>query len=737
MKEIVTATDMAAIVKKSSSFLRMQESQTDELTSGDSCIPNSSVIPANAGICCGLHYFRQIRGFFHEIPEFRFASSGMTLFFILFIAFQSSGQRIEIDRLERDFEGTFRDREAYELSQKFIQIDSTYYTGHYFEGLYRYFRASDELGYQNAISPLRKGIELMEKDFSRQLKRTTDIRVYINIYRMQQKYCAMIGLLEKCYQYTGKPDMAIKVLRRLAKKNLVFTFGVDPYATLSWIYHRNRTYSPEKYPFLKGTIEENVRLASKFADSINIVDRRNYRYVKQWFPEFVNNASGNYFHYKDMIYSYLLNVDSAEYCAKNLTQLDYLSKNNYGNLQFIQAKFEKAADFYNQARVQDGYQQKSTKEFDYMESVINIFSNELDQAKGLIDNSLSVLGPTPGFGWNNIAMTRAHYYAGDLEASKKYRDKAANFKELHINSTWGKIQYDRNTLLFQYLYHKQKINDLQFRDKYYWLNPGTLFEMASHYFKQENAHLLLTSELSANPERFLVLYNIFSSENTIFFDEIWEVIKTFNPDYFIELFKEKKDQDLRPGILKYYNYYIARFYLEDGNEEEAIKHFQLVLEDETLEPNYEKLLIARVFEGLSIAFGEMNKEEESDSFLMKFYTTYPQLMPFSPLEMKFELQLPDGQLTEEQQLIVNQLKGSNIEWVKGNSVGEWPIVRIGFIQEPFESSDKTYYLVSANYQVEYEGEIKIEGELDAEDYVKPGQALAHRLFGIELSLDIY
>ena len=169
--------------------------------------------------------------------------------------------------------------------------------------------------------------------------------------------------------------------------------------------------------------------------------------------------------------------------------MDYLSKNNYGNLQFIQAKFEEAEDYYNQARDQDGYQVKSTKEFDYMESVIRVFKNEPEAAQSLVNSSLSILGTTPGFGWNNIAMTRALYYSGDLEALKKYRDKAANFKELHINSTWGKIQYDRNTLLFQYLYHQQKMNEIRFQDKYYWLSISNLAELASHYFKKENAPL--------------------------------------------------------------------------------------------------------------------------------------------------------------------------------------------------------------------------------------------------------
>ncbi len=77
------------------------------------------------------------------------------LFSFLFLGFFSGhGQRIEIDRLERDFKGSFSSRKAYELSQKMIQLDSTYYVGHFFEANYRYDRASDKRGYESAIKSL-------------------------------------------------------------------------------------------------------------------------------------------------------------------------------------------------------------------------------------------------------------------------------------------------------------------------------------------------------------------------------------------------------------------------------------------------------------------------------------------------------------------------------------------------------------------------------------------------------
>ncbi|HHP7240803.1 MAG TPA: hypothetical protein ACFCUD_03980 [Cyclobacteriaceae bacterium] len=641
------------------------------------------------------------------------------LFFLS--AIYSWGQRIEIDRLERDFRGSFKDREAYELSQKFLQIDSTYYTGHYFEGLYRYFRASDKLGYQQAIKPIKKSIYYLEKDFYRQLRRSTNLSVYINTYQYQRKYAVLIDLLEKCYQYTAQPEKAIETVRKLIKKDFVFNFGVQPYATLSWIYHRNRTYSPEKYPFLKSTIMDNVLTASKYADSILITNRKNKRYVSQWFSNYADGPEGSYYHFKDIIYSYLLKVDSAEYCASQLERLNRLSKNNYGNLQFIQANYKKAERYYDMARNEDGYRYKSTKEFDYMQSVIKIFSNELEEARNIVANSIDLLGPTPGFGWNNIAMARANYYSGDLEATREYASKASEFKEVHINSTWGKLQYDRNTLLFEYLYHKQKINEIKFLNTGYWYDLSDLKDLVYHYFKKENAHLILTSDLSANPERFLVLYNIFSSENTLFFDEIWEVIKNFNADYFIDLFTEKRAKDRRPGIIKYYDYYIAKFHLEDGNYDLAVSSFQNILEDPTLEPEYEKLLLGRVYEGLAIAFERLDMSEESNNFKLKFYETYPQIVPFSSLNMDFNLVIENKSLSDGQEKIVDKIKNSAVNWSSSLN-NDWPTLYLQFVN----GTDEINYTVEANAQKKFEGKLVFE-ENDSRF-----KQLLYKAFGITL-----
>lgn len=631
-------------------------------------------------------------------------------------------QRIEIDRLEREFRGSYSGRKAYELSQKMIQLDSTYYVGHFFEANYRYERASDKRGFEAAIKSLEKAVELLEKDFPRKLRRTTEIRAYIDSYQFQRKYAFLIYFLAKSYEYVDKPGQAIKVVRRLQKRDFVFNFGISPYSHISWIYLRNRMYSPEKYDFLKPTIEENLEMASKFADSIKTSDKHNQWFLNTYWPDFANDALLSYYHYKNIIYSHQIKIDSAEYFSEQLRRYDRLSHNNYGNLQFIQAKFIEAEESYETARKNDDYIQKDIKEFDYMQSAIKIFQNDLPSAKSIVENSIKNLGNAPGFGWNNIALSRAYYYSGDLKKSKEFRDKAANFKEIHVGSTWGEVAYNRNTLLFKYLFHKKSISDITFRDKSYWYKPKKLYEISKHHFKQENAHLLLTSELSADPERFIGYYNLFASENNIFFDEIWELIKYFNSDYFIKIFKDKLQEDEREGVHKYFNYFIAKFHLEDGNYDQAIKEFESILEDDYLDDTNEKLLIARIHEGLSKAYAETDNTISANDNLMAFYMNFPQLLPFSDLKMKLNLKVLNNTLTSQQEAIVEELKDCNIEWVENDA--NWPTLYINFAK-----NEKNHVV---DYQVKVANDIKFEGHLNLKDVTHPGQLIAFRAFEIEL-----
>ncbi|MBL7936116.1 MAG: hypothetical protein JNM51_09960, partial [Bacteroidia bacterium] len=74
--------------------------------------------------------------------------------------YEINAKRIGVDPESKD---------ALPRSREFIRLDSTYYVGYMYEGIYKYERSSDYLGYQQAIAPLRKALDLLEKDYNEKL----------------------------------------------------------------------------------------------------------------------------------------------------------------------------------------------------------------------------------------------------------------------------------------------------------------------------------------------------------------------------------------------------------------------------------------------------------------------------------------------------------------------------------------------------------------------------------------
>src|SRR6476661_3054330 len=75
---------------------------------------------------------------------------------------QSNAARYEIDT--KRIGVNFYDKDALPRSREFIRLDSTYYVGWYYEGMYKYDRAADYPGYKNCIEPLKKSLLLFERN---------------------------------------------------------------------------------------------------------------------------------------------------------------------------------------------------------------------------------------------------------------------------------------------------------------------------------------------------------------------------------------------------------------------------------------------------------------------------------------------------------------------------------------------------------------------------------------------
>ena len=81
---------------------------------------------------------------------------------------QYNAARYEIDAKRLGV--NFSDKDALPRSREFIRLDSTYYVGWLYEGMFKYDRAADYLGYKNCIAPLRKAFFLFEKDYRNNFK---------------------------------------------------------------------------------------------------------------------------------------------------------------------------------------------------------------------------------------------------------------------------------------------------------------------------------------------------------------------------------------------------------------------------------------------------------------------------------------------------------------------------------------------------------------------------------------
>src|SRR5919205_2879657 len=107
----------------------------------------------------------------------------------------------------------FSDKDALPRSREFLRIDSTYYVGWMYEGMYKYNRSADYLGYKNAIAPLRKALNLLEKDYDPVLRNIySSIPYFSQHVQRYQDMIVIANALNKCYDNIEMPDSVMAVL---------------------------------------------------------------------------------------------------------------------------------------------------------------------------------------------------------------------------------------------------------------------------------------------------------------------------------------------------------------------------------------------------------------------------------------------------------------------------------------------------------------------------------------------
>lgn len=608
--------------------------------------------------------------------------------------------------------------DALPRSREFKRIDSTYYVGWMYEGVYKYQHAADYLGFKNASGPLETALRLMEKDFKKELRtRTSDLATYYPVYFYHYEYTRIAFYLMMCYNNMEEPMKTWSLLQRVKKWNFQSDyFNMDVYNHMAWTIHRHRYYTSEKYPFLKNSIEENERLANKYLDSqlrrVSINKRLNRTIFR---PGYETQEKLSVYHYKSILYSYWLKVDSAAYYYNKMKNSNIFPHNNYATFRSICGDFREAESEYEEAQEQDAGD-KRLKEWAYYTNTIDIYKGAPANGIELMKNMIKTYGSTPGFGWYNIALARSQYYNGDITQSERYVEKAAEFKELHIGTTLSQSHYDFSTQMLKLLNVNARLEQQKFENKNWWYNPRVLGRMAKMLGDKYSQQFLIINQFAQNPERDRVIYKLFSTESTVSWDEVWQLISDFSTQYFITRFEKEVQTDERRYIRKYFKYFIARLKIKMDDYDEARILLNEILNDPDIDVEYEKLFLARVYEAQAMCAKERDDKAAYADWMNRMYAVYPQLIPFSGLQMNMNLQVT-GNAPE----VIKRLKDFNINWTSNVAA---PTAYISFT-EGKEQKQITYWVNDADGNI-----IVSQQRFGYDNTERAGLQLAYRLFDV-------
>jgi hypothetical protein len=105
---------------------------------------------------------------------------------------QNAAARYEIDAKRMGVSPTEKD--ALPRGKEFVRLDSTYYVGWMFQGMYLHDRSADVSGLQKALPILRKSFYLIEKDYGGLLA-----TIYNDPYTYTVNNFALCRLFEHCW----------------------------------------------------------------------------------------------------------------------------------------------------------------------------------------------------------------------------------------------------------------------------------------------------------------------------------------------------------------------------------------------------------------------------------------------------------------------------------------------------------------------------------------------------------
>ncbi len=604
-------------------------------------------------------------------------------------------------------------------AREFKRIDSTYYVGWLYEGAYKFNHSADYLGFKSAIYPLSHALDLIEHDYNKALAtRTDDVLTYIPVYKLQIDYTMIANYLMNCYSNTDQPDKVFDLLRRVKRYNFQNQYYLDVYDYMAWTVHRNRFYTHDKYYFLRNSIDENEQLANRYLDTAMRVIAKNKPLNEKFQPNVEKGEKMSVYHYRNILYSYAFNIDSAEYYFDLMRQAGRLPHNNYATFKAVIGDFKTAEKEYKIASEQDNGD-KRLQEWAYYTTILNIYKGKPREGIQLAKDMIKAAGTTPGYGWYNIAAARCLLYDGQVAEAQKYTDRAADFKEVHIGTTLGQSHYEFSIQLLKLINKEQEWAMQQFEHKNWWYNPSVLMSMSGKMAEKYTQQFLIINQFAQNPERDRVIYKLFSNESTVSWDEIWYLIHDYSTQYFVKRFEHEAATDKRKYIRKYFKLFSARLKIKQGKYQEAKNELDRLIRTPDIEPEYEKMFMARLYQAEAECAKELKNINDLNDWMYKLYMTYPQVVPFSGLQMNMTLHVSGT----ADNAVVKKLKDYNINWVTNSSI---PSVS-AYITFSGSGDKKTitYYVVdrNGNYLVQKQGFTWKKSD-------EAAQSLAYRLFDI-------
>ena len=641
---------------------------------------------------------------------------------------QSPAARYEIDAKRNGVQPT--DKDALPRGREFIRLDSTYYVGWYYTGMYKYDRAADYAGYRNAIPDLLRAFLLLEKDFKSILANLfSNPMFYIQNNVKFNDYLVMARTLRDTYENLEMPDSSMWVLDQVGKKNFRRDFlGVSQMK--AWTIHRNRFYTSKEFKWLKNSVAENEVQALNFCYKGLADIRRNKAANDEWFGPTHDQTDNQFvYHYLALLQCYNKQYDSAEYYYNKMKYSGYISWNNYGNMKSEIGEFKESEENYSK----DKYKYSDLKflrEPFYYIPTLRIYAGDTKEAMKISTEAIVESNSTPGFGWYNLALARAYLYDGQLDSADLTIEKAKEFKEIHIGTTLTQAQYDFTVGTLRLVWYNMKIAQLKFLNSDWWYSPSVLYQLAMLTVNKYMHQYVMATKLAANPERERIVYELFCGEGTTTFDETWYLLKDFSTGFFIDKMKKYLDTDPRKNIKRYFSLFKTQLEWKDGDEKKAKEDYENLLSTTLLDTTHEKLFLARMYEGLAKSYDYYEDNSKRNFYTNMMYEHFAQLVPYSglPVNVKLNVAGLDDEVTKE---VVKELKNTSINFVN--------------------SSDENTITATINFQkkgIKYQvnvtaisgGNVRISNQaVPLFFFTKPegaGKEIANRIFGSSGALEI-